>query len=281
MKKLVTFFAYLMIIACVCTCLVGCSSNGNDVSNNKEQEKEEEIINILTNTNYTYDTLVSDLKEYCSYTMDTTGKLFLSEFSYRLKSLKNNDSVKPLLDMTLDSKLLEENFEEESLYELCKLYVPEKYMKDICFEDWEYYNYVFWDDIYEQYIPFNFEYLRDNSGTKDWLTNKVATIIKQRLKDPGSLQIDKDSVYFYIQCDNAGQIKYLSNGVYNGDIYFYVEYRAKNSFGGYINSGIWLKLDKQSVYWTGLYYKSDMMTYGQNKELDQIGSMFIEYNSQI
>ena len=280
MKKIVSFFAYLMIIACVCTCLVGCSSNGNDVSSNIEQEKEEEIINILTNTNYTYDTLVSDLKEYCSDTRDTTGKLFLSE-SYRLKSLKNNDSVKPLLDITLDSKLIEENFEEESLYELCKLYVPEKYMKDTFFEDWEYYNYVFWSDIYEQYIPFYIEYLQDTIGTEDWLIDRTIPIIKSRLKDPGSLQIDTQGISFYIQCDNSGQIKYLSNGVYHGSIYFYVEYRAKNSFGGYVNSGIWIKFNNQSFYWTGLYYQSDMMTYGQNKELDDIGGMLIEYNSQI
>ena len=276
MKKLVKIFVCVIIV--FCTCLVGCNSNENSSTSDNEQE----IVNILTNTNYTYDTLVRDLIEYCAEE-NSEGELRIYKYSSRYKNLKNNDSVKPLLDMTLNSKLLAKNFETETLYRLCALYAPEKYMKGMFFDSWEYSDYVYWSDIYEQYIPFNFEYLDDNSssGTEDWLNNKVATIIKQRLKDPGSLQIDKHVVYFYVESDNNGQIVKLSNGVYSGNIYFYVEYRAKNSFGGYVNSGIWLRLYEHNIYWTGLYYEFDMMTYGDNKELDSIGGMFIEYNSQI
>lgn len=276
MKKIVKITVCIIIV--FCTCLAGCSSNGNSSASNKEQE----IVNILTNTNYTYDTLVRDLIEYCAEE-NSKGKLSISKYSSRYANLKNNDSVKPLLDMTLDGKLLAKNFETKTLYRLCALYAPEKYMKGMFFGSWEYSDYVYWSDIYEQYIPFNFEYLDDNIfwGTEDWLNDEVVRIIKQRLKDPGSLQIDDSSVSFYVESDNTGQMIKLSNGVYSGNIYFYVEYRAKNSFGGYVNSGIWLRLYEHNIYWTGLYNKYDMMTYGDSKELDHIGGMFIEYNSQI
>ena len=102
-------------------------------------------------------------------------------------------------------------------------------------------------------------------------------------------EIVKYSWSLYVRCNNGDTSFYVDkNGKYTDDVYFYVRYHAKNGFGGYNYSGVWLSYSSDGrVAYTGksggggqyAEYYSGYNLYGDNQDLDYAGTVYVHYRT--
>jgi len=267
MKKITCFITSFTVLFVIFASLVGCNSNNKSTS-----ELSEEEIRFST-TEYTYDSFISDILQFGS---EYNGLYYLT--GDQIGFLSGNKSVEQLIDKTLIEKM-RNIIEEEIVYDIAMLFPDSWYSH--C-------KLVIKDSIYG-YIPLFAKYLFENENYT--IEEKVTNTIKKNLRDPESFymmeipntKILKYNWNCYIKGCRGDQLYYVNeNGCYTEDIYFFVEYYAKNGFGGYNKSGVWLSysfypFSLGHVAWTGNVgndeYSSGYNLYGDNQNLFLCGSV--------
>lgn len=234
----------------------------------------------LSATDYTYDTLIDDIIKYfrVEYT-DGSGFFFsTNRYSDESKYLSQNTSVEKLIDKTFIKKAKARNADinADFIYYLAMLF-PDS-----------------WDEHKQLVVgglPLFLIYLQKDDND---IESKVTRAIKANLRDPNSFYMDvgeyvKYYWYLYTRCYNGDSSFYVDkNGKYTDDVYFYVKYHAKNGFGGYNYSGVWLSYSSDGyVSYTGksggggqyAEYNSGYNLYGDNQNLAFAGSVCVHYST--
>ena len=287
MKRFQSVTVATIIMVFILFCLFGCFSD-DQRKTSQETEAPSEAQIALSTTEYTLDSLWSDLLKYCCEQSESRWYSFYLNGS--IKYLKDNASAEKLVNKELLSKMEEKGISSDSVFDLVKLFSDSSFMV--------------WDEIHAAYKQLYVEELDRKSGlsygfsvrdqTENAFYQKMCQAIKQHLKDPNSLYFtfepseyigDHLKIDLYVHCKNGDTSYYIdSEGKYTSKIYFYVAFSARNGYGGYNTMGAWLTYDEYDrIQWTGItggsgedakYYTSFKL-YGDNKELDYIGSFYI------
>lgn len=271
--------SFLIVIICFVSIfpIVGCSTKPNKKPNNFNAPNETQIK--LSTTEYTYETLIDDLITYCCSTSESDYyNYYLSGYSSEIKYLSQNNSVENLIDKTLIKKMQDKKISSSSIYNLVRAF-PNSWDKHK--------KLVVYDEVYKCYSPLFLVYLQEDDKS---IENKIIRTIKEKLRDPESLYMDtgefvKYSWNLYIKCYKGDTLYYVNDkGEYTDKVYFYVKYHAKNGFGGYNSSGVWLSYSSNGyVSWTGntgdggtyAEYDSGYNLFGENQDLDHCGVLYV------
>ena len=270
--------AFLLIISILFN--AGCNDNYNQYSSNgyTKEPTEEEIR--LSTFEYSYDSLINDLIQYCCYKVESSvGGYYYGLYKSKLDFLSKNKSVESLIDKTLIEKMRENNIDDDVVYYIAMAF-PDSWDKNK--------KLVVYNNNFECYYPLFVTYLKEVEYKT--FEAKVISVIKSHLRDPESFYMttETDAIKYswnlYVKCYKGDTLYYVDeNGVYTGDIYFYVEYYAKNGFGGYNKSGAWLSYSSSGyVGWTGNVgnneFHSGYNLYGDYQNLGCCGYVNIRFN---
>lgn len=278
MKKILLTLLMSLICFTSIFSIVGCNSSNSENSNNSTEPTKEQIK--LSSTKYTYDTLIDDLILYCC-SKTSSGSYYLSSRFSNKTYLAKNSSVENLIDKTLIEKMKAKNIDSDSVYYLAMTF-PDSWNKHK--------KLVVYDDIYKCYYPLFLTYLEEEDN--ETIENDITRVIKAKLRDPQSFYMDtethvKYSWFLYVKSYKGDTLYYVNDdGEYSDRVYFYVKYHAKNGFGGYNSSGVWLSYSSEGyVSWTGNTgdggeygeYNSGYNLYGDNQNLAHCGGLYVHY----
>ncbi|MCL2675387.1 MAG: hypothetical protein FWE84_02195 [Firmicutes bacterium] len=210
----------------------------------------------LTKTSYTYETLAEDwLKYYDTY--------LLAENFRKQEYIKENASVPDLLNYELIKVMEEKEAGKFVIFELFNIF----YL--------HYNKYAVYDESNGMYIPLAVInlYLQ-----RDMFKPGVECCIREQLLDPNSLIIE-GSQDFYASYNPLNKKQYVSNdGMFTGEIYVFVEYQAKNMFGGYVRGTRWLRWQGGGVFaWTLYEDKNDLKWSSTNQEIKKFDFLSWDY----
>lgn len=224
-------------IAHSCLMATACQSD-------KENQELKEIETTLSTTEYTYDTLVSDLIHYCGYRENETSPILIlypytyvdeemlieyqKDWNNEEAAISRNKSIEKLIDATLIKKMKSAEIEWRGIYKLAKLFP----------DSWEDHRTLVVSDDNDCYLPLFYLFL---SNEEENVSEKIASAIKPFLRDPASFYMEDKWWSVYTRQYNGDQSLFIKQGRYTDNLYLEVTYYAKNGFGGVNKSTTWIE----------------------------------------